>query len=156
MAQTKRVSELPIVPDAQLENVDIFVYNRISGDSERAPFAKLQVPAQEAADEISRQWDEEVRPAFEDAIDYANSLVDGTNGWNPIFQYVVVDDNTIVSQLVGYEGGTGDEPTANVGKYAGEEGLVDSIEDAINFKANDVTSLETRVTNLENNWTNNW
>ena len=77
--EKKRVSELPIVSDEQIQNVDVFVYNRANGDSERAPFTKLLEPAQSAVDQIQSDWENDLKPEVQGAISNANNAATAAN-----------------------------------------------------------------------------
>lgn len=55
--------------------------------------------------------------------------VTGARGWSPVLS-IVADGARRVRRLVGYVGGEGDEPIANVGKYIGLDGYVTDIADA--------------------------
>ena len=85
--EKKRVSEMPITPDGQESNVDIFVYNRVSGESNRVPFDKLLEPATDAANEIKSDWNNNVKPELEEAIDNANTAAENVkDGKTPVIE----------------------------------------------------------------------
>lgn len=57
----------------------------------------------------------------------------GTRGWSPVYA-IAVDGARRVKQLVGYVGGTGDVPTANIGEYVGPVGYVSDIAEATDVR----------------------
>jgi hypothetical protein len=56
---------------------------------------------------------------------------DGADGWTPV-EANVTDGDRVVRQVVDWIGGTGTKPAT--GKYVGETGLVDDIEDATDIR----------------------
>lgn len=60
-------------------------------------------------------------------------LQKGDNGWVPVLANVI-DGLRIVQQVVDFTGGTGEKPVEDIGKYVGEDGLVENIAEAINIR----------------------
>lgn len=60
-----------------------------------------------------------------------NGLIKGDKGWTPAFA-TVTDGTRRVQQIVDWTGGEGAKPA--VGQYVGADGLVDDIEDAVDFR----------------------
>lgn len=60
-----------------------------------------------------------------------NGLIKGDKGWTPVFA-TVTDGTRRVQQIVDWTGGEGTKPA--VGQYVGADGLVDDIENAVDFR----------------------
>ena len=94
-----------------------------------------------------------------DDADLVEMLVNGFNGWQQSTEIEIVDGRAL-RKLVGYFGGTGIEPTLNVGKYEGVGGWVtdpidatdflnDASSEALAIKANnDNVALRTTITGI--------
>lgn len=77
---------------------------------------------------------------------YNLGKVKGENGWTPQTEIEIVEGRTL-RKLTGYFGGTGDEPTLDVGYYESNSGWVEDPNEATNFLGEADT---TAIIGLEN------
>jgi len=87
--------------------------------------------------EIVREQQEQARQTNTAiAIENANNA----KGWTPstVFEEY---NGKLIKKLVGYIGGTGAEPTDNVGQYYTENGFTNNKDLAVNFKGSSVEAM---------------
>ena len=75
-----------------------------------------------------------------EAANTAAGLANEAKGWTPstVFEEY---NGKLIKKLVGYIGGTGAEPTDNVGQYYTENGFTNNKDLAVNFKGSSVEAM---------------
>jgi hypothetical protein len=105
---------------------------RVSNENNRVTAEQARVDA-----EIVREQQEQARQANTAiAIENANNA----KGWTPLTVFEEYNGKQI-KKLVGYIGGTGAEPTDNVGQYFTENGFTNNKDLAVNFKGSSVEAM---------------